>query len=542
MSDLTDFTGKNRKFTGTNGIDLPEGTEAQRVNDQGRLRFNTQSGLAEYYNGTIWKVIDAPPAVQSVSPTAIATDGSTLFTVTVTGTGFDSGGITAKFIGADGTEYNSASNNIDSATQVRIQSTAAMNAANGPYDIKVTNTGSGLAGTLVDAITGGSAPTFTSPSAASSLGQVYNGLVVGPGALTSIVASDPDGGTGVTFSISSGSLPAGLNLFQDGSVQGTVTSNSPQTHNFTVQISDGVNTATRAFTIVEVTPPTIDVLVVGGGGGGGGGNRGNDNYSGNGGGGAGGYRTGEFAMGAKTYTITVGGGGSGGPGGNSDATGGSNSEISAPGETTITSAGGGRGGRETQGGASGGSGGGGGSRNGEGPGAGSGGSGNTPSTSPSQGNGGGNGTNQNGAGGGGGANASGANGNAGGNGAAGGAGSANTITGSSVTYAGGGGGGIHGPPGNQGAGGSGGGGLGGRHPGPQNGTSGTANLGGGGGGSGPNVTGQGSGGGGGSGVVILRVPTAQYSGASSTGSPTITTDGDDTVLKFTGSGTYVHAT
>jgi hypothetical protein len=37
--------------------------------------------------------------------------------------------------------------------------------------------------------------------------------------------------------------------------------------------------------------------------------------------------------------------------------------------------------------------------------------------------------------------------------------------------------------------------------------------------------------------VILRVPTNKYSGTSS-GSPTITTDGTDTILKFTSSGTY----
>ena len=42
---------------------------------------------------------------------------------------------------------------------------------------------------------------------------------------------------------------------------------------------------------------------------------------------------------------------------------------------------------------------------------------------------------------------------------------------------------------------------------------------------------------GGSGVVILRMPTANYSGTT-TGSPTVTTDGTDTILKFTQSGTY----
>ena len=45
---------------------------------------------------------------------------------------------------------------------------------------------------------------------------------------------------------------------------------------------------------------------------------------------------------------------------------------------------------------------------------------------------------------------------------------------------------------------------------------------------------------GGSGVVILRLKTAEYS-SSVTGSPTITTDGDYTILKYTGSGTYVHS-
>jgi hypothetical protein len=59
-------------------------------------------------------------------------------------------------------------------------------------------------------------------------------------------------------------------------------------------------------------------------------------------------------------------------------------------------------------------------------------------------------------------------------------------------------------------------------------------------------TGGGAGGGrsdgaaGGSGVVILRLLTADYSG-STTGSPTVTTSGTETILTYTGSGTYVHS-
>jgi hypothetical protein len=46
-----------------------------------------------------------------------------------------------------------------------------------------------------------------------------------------------------------------------------------------------------------------------------------------------------------------------------------------------------------------------------------------------------------------------------------------------------------------------------------------------------------SAGSGGSGVVILSVPTLSYSGTT-TGSPTVTTSGSNTIIKFTASGSY----
>ena len=251
------------------------------------------------------------------------------------------------------------------------------------------------------------------------------------------------------------------------------------------------------------------------------------NQTGSGGGGAGGLLTGTATLSAGlTYNVTVGAGGSA-TSSNTNGNNGNNSQFSG-GVVSVIALGGGYGGRNASGGqvagGSGGSGGGGGSGTSAG---GTGGSG-TFGQGFSGGAGGFDGTNNSAGGGGGGASAVGnTGGNAFGNGGAGGAGGASSITGSSLTYAGGGGGGAY--TGSGGAGGAGGGGAGA----PQNtsATSGTANTGGGGGGGGTTS------GAGGSGVVIISVPTANYTG-NTTGSPTVTTNGSNTVMKFTSSGTY----
>jgi hypothetical protein len=67
MADLRDFTGKNRKFTGTIGEKISPGTTVQRDTSfgGGTLRFNTTTSLLEFYTGTEWKSIDAPPSITS---------------------------------------------------------------------------------------------------------------------------------------------------------------------------------------------------------------------------------------------------------------------------------------------------------------------------------------------------------------------------------------------------------------------------------------------------------------------------------------------
>jgi hypothetical protein len=103
-------------------------------------------------------------------------------------------------------------------------------------------------------------------------------------------------------------------------------------------------------------------------------------------------------------------------------------------------------------------------------------------------------------------------------------------------YYGGGGGGGYGSwqTSNMSNGGAGGGGQGGCYaiyP-----TNGSTNFGGGGGGAGCN-SGYFNGATGGSGVIIISIPTARYTGTT-TGSPTVTTSGSNTILKFTSTGSY----
>jgi len=272
---------------------------------------------------------------------------------------------------------------------------------------------------------------------------------------------------------------------------------------------------------------TVDFLVIAGGGGGG--------IDRGGGGGAGGYRNSynnETSGGGgssetslelfpgTTYTITVGAGGAGSLEGGAQGANGGDSSVSGSDITDITSTGGGLGG-------SGGGGGGfprdgadGGSGGGKGDGT-TGGSGTT-----SQGFDG----SPNSSGGGGGAGEAGETDGDG----EGGDGVSSSITGSAVFRGGGGGGTTEpaAPPGGEGGGGTGGTGTTPRI----NPTDGTANTGGGGGG-GAGVPPARNGGDGGSGVVILRLATADYSGTT-TGSPTVSTVGDDTILTYTGSGSY----
>ena len=484
MADSRDILGKNRKFKGTSGVVMPKGSTAERADtESGEIRFNTTTELMEYYNGNQWKPIDAPPIISSVSSddatgsnTVLTADGSTLYTITISGGNFGIG-VNVKFIGNTGTEYTAGNINRVSGSSITCTTLSNMGTSDDPYDVQVTNP-SGLAAVLEDAFSFNAPPVFV--TASGTLGNVFDGQVIS-GTTLNAGATDAEGNT-ITHSIVSGSLPGtGLSISSStGAITGTL-GGTPTLGNYplTVRAATAEGIIDRAFSIDVIANPyvvatggtittvdtdykvhtftgpgtftvtnagtpagsnTVSYVVVGGGGGAG------HHYGG--GAGAGGYREGyvpgsytasplatsSLPVSVQGYPITVGSGGASAPSSPpytpSQGNNGNNSVFS-----TITSAGGGlsRGynGSVASGGPGGSGGGAGGTTSG-----GSGGTGNTPPVAPPQGNPGTSSPNEGGGGGGGAGSAAGP-----GNSKIAGAGIASSITGSPAFYAGGGNGG-----------------------------------------------------------------------------------------------------
>ena len=529
MSELRDFKVKNRVFTGTDAETISSGTTAERVNGSAKLRFNTTTNLMEYYTGTDWKSIDAPPTITAftvaggadvTSATIDPTTGGDV-TIEVKGSLFDTTGAVVTFVGT-GETLSTATITRNSANLLTVTLPySGFDGTNEPYTIKVTN-GSGLSAELQSAISADRAVVFT--NAADTNADIFDSLrSSGTIAAADLCgATDADSDT-ITYSVSAGSLPSGCTL---NTATGAITYSSVSAvgsdtvSTFTIQAATTDLTITRQFTITVKAPQistltsgsgsfsvpsgitSVDVLVVAGGGSGA---RGIPNNVSVGAGGAGGliYRPGFTVTPGGSVPYSIGDSASGNPGGN--GTTGSDTTFG----TLTAKGGGGGGGWDGNNGFAGGSGGGGSSAQSTpsvpgSPGtqpsqpgdSGTYGFGNPGGTSgPTWNNGNPGGPNTRG-GGGGGAGGSGTPGNSN---AAGGAGRVYSISGGPVGYAGGGGGGAgQGPGPAQHGGGDGG------SPGQGTAPSATANRGGGGGGGG--VIGQTPdtvGGTGGSGVVIV---------------------------------------
>ena len=499
----------------TSQVTMPKGTTAQRATaTAGDIRFNTTLSLMEYYDGTNWKAIDAPPVLASVSGYINENDTTTL---TLTGSNIQSGATVSYYNYSTGALIKSAPVTTvvssTSATATTGNNSVAMTAGVA-VSIRLTNP-SGLYATLDNALTVEADPTWVTSS--GSLATIYDSQ---RSSYSSISVSATSSTGIVTYAVQSGSLPTGLSLnTSTGAITGTASAvGSSTTSSFTLRATTDAQATSftdRNFSITVREPIVTSYTTVGSGsfsvpsgisavwavvvaGGGSGGN-------GDGEGGAGGaggmieWPAVPVTPGG-TVSYTVGAGATqidGNPGNKAAGNTGSDSVFGS-----LTAKGGGAGGSYNNiPGGSGGSGGGGGGNGGPGG----------PGTQPAQpGNSATYGFGNPGGAGSGGGRTSGGGGGAGGAGAgspnttggAGGVGRSTSISSSPVFYAGGGGGAANNASGTAGPGGTGGGGPGGQVS-TKAGTPGTTNTGGGGGG-GHDISIYRTGGNGGPGIVIVR--------------------------------------
>jgi hypothetical protein len=245
-----DVSFENISDTGTAGTKVASGTTGQRGSTAGQIRFNTTTGLAEYYDGANYKSIDAPPTVTAVSPLEVESDVGGNVTFTITGTNFGVGAV-AKFIGSDATEITASTTTVTNSTTISavIARSSFVNAKE-PYDVKVIN-GSGLSATLDNQISVDVSPVWN--TASGTLATIYDNMT---GTHATVSATDADGDT-VSYSETGGTVltTAGLTLNSStGVISGNPTDvGSATTYSFNLRASAGGINVDRAFNIIVNT-------------------------------------------------------------------------------------------------------------------------------------------------------------------------------------------------------------------------------------------------------------------------------------------------
>jgi len=237
----------NISDTGTEGTKVASGTTAQRGSTAGQIRFNSETGLAEYYTGTEFKVIDSPPTVTAVSPLEVASDEGGNITFTITGSNFQSGAV-VKFIGSDATEITASTTTVTNSTTISaVIARSSFVGAKEPYDVRVVNS-SGLSGTLDNQINVDVSPTWSTAS-----GTLTTITDKSTGTHVTVSATDADGDT-VSYSETGGTVltTAGLTLNSStGAISGDPTDvASSTTYSFTLRATANSKTVDRAFNII----------------------------------------------------------------------------------------------------------------------------------------------------------------------------------------------------------------------------------------------------------------------------------------------------
>jgi hypothetical protein len=250
MADLRDYTKNNQIFAGTDGIRLPSGNSAQRVasaNVAGTMRYNTDIAGMELYTPTGWLPIAAPPSIATVSPSTYSGASGTEFTIN--GSNFTSDA-QVYFVTSNGTAILASTVTYYSSVQVRATTPRAIKVEEEPISVRVVQQSGTV--TKLDCIDAGGVPNWI--TTAGTLGSIFGANTVN----VYVSATDPEG-TAITYQISSGSLPGGLNFSTaNGLIQGVASSVlANTTYNFTIKANDTVNNNTDrtfSYTVLNRAP------------------------------------------------------------------------------------------------------------------------------------------------------------------------------------------------------------------------------------------------------------------------------------------------
>ena len=77
---------KNRRLrSGSSGVVMPTGSSAQRpiVANFGMIRYNTELGLVEFYNGTVWNTLSTGGSISYTVDDFTGNGVTTFFTMTI---------------------------------------------------------------------------------------------------------------------------------------------------------------------------------------------------------------------------------------------------------------------------------------------------------------------------------------------------------------------------------------------------------------------------------------------------------------------------
>jgi hypothetical protein len=169
--------------------------------------------------------------------------------------------VAVTFTGSDSVARNAKSITRSSSTSLTVTRPDDMPTTYSPYTITVTNPGIGAPTStnshkLTNSITVGAAPSWVT---SATLPTFFTNLAY----TTTLSATDADGGSSVTYSVTSGSLPSSMTLNSStGVISGT--SNSATSGSFTIRATDsGGNVVDRAFTMARQTVPVAPTSVVG---------------------------------------------------------------------------------------------------------------------------------------------------------------------------------------------------------------------------------------------------------------------------------------